>query len=511
MLLRTRFYIPPVKPEHLLRSGLIERLQNTQGSQLVLISAPAGYGKTTLVSQWLHTYSQSFAWLIVDSQQALAEVFWQHIIGALQTIIADIGQQALAVLPTQGIEAAVISLLNDLDRLDIAQESDHAYTLVMDDFHKAESDEILSSLNLFLDHLPPSLRIVMTVRQDPKLALARRRANGQLIELQQADLAFNAKECQDFLQKKLQTNISLDIAQQVSLATEGWVTGIQLSAMSSLEGIPKDKNLNRDMADYLFEEVFSQQPQPLQDFLLFSACVEKFCPALTNSLCNIEHSYHVIKELEVANLFIIALDNHRSWYRYHDLFRQFLQLHFQTLSQQQQQALHLNAANWFEENGYYELAFQHSLILKDWCRCEQLFNNIVQEKIDLGLNNSFFYLLEKLPSNIAESVSKKASKAFNIPFMPAPHSIPVANSSASQSKTASTQRDIDDLTQPLIEPLTKRETEVMALVQKGLSNKDIAEQLFISLNTLKVHIRNLYGKMGVKNRTQALLLIHPKG
>jgi len=301
----------------------------------------------------------------------------------------------------------------------------------------------------------------MTVRQDPALALARRRANGQLVEIQQQDLAFSSDECLEFLQQRLilqgqqEDSISPEQALALTQATEGWITGIQLSAMSAIPTISAvkfnsdDKNLNRDMADYLFEEVFSQQPKPLQDFLLFTACVEKFCPALTNNLCNIEHSYHVIKELEAANLFIIALDNHQSWYRYHDLFRQFLLLHFQTLGQEQQQILHLTAANWFEEGGYHELALQHTEMLKNRGKCSTLFEDTAAEK------------------------------------------------------TTSTSKEIEGL----IEPLTKRETQVMALVHQGLSNKEIAEQLFISLNTLKVHIRNLYGKMGVENRTQALLLM----
>jgi LuxR family maltose regulon positive regulatory protein len=147
MLLRTRFYIPPLKHEHLVRSELIKRLQQTSSGELVLISAPAGYGKTTLVSQWLHTHSQSFAWLIVDKSQHIVEIFWQHIIGALQTLIPNIGQQSLLHLQNKEVERAVIALLNDLDRLDMAQESDHVYTLVMDDFHKADSIDNTTSLN----------------------------------------------------------------------------------------------------------------------------------------------------------------------------------------------------------------------------------------------------------------------------------------------------------------------------------------------------------------------------
>lgn len=486
MLLRTRFYIPPLKPEHLVRLKLIERLQSTRGGELIVVSAPAGYGKTTLVSQWLHTHSQSFAWLIVDAQQAVAEAFWQHVIGALQTLFTNIGQQALALLANEDIEAGVISLLNDLDRLEFSQESDHAYTLVMDDFHKAESKEILSSFNLFLDHLPPSLRIVITVRQDPKLALARRRANGQLIEIQQCDLAFNSDECLLFLQGKFKISVSQKDAEQLTRATEGWITGIQLAAMSShnqdfnLALGSSDKNLNRNMSDYLFEEVFSSQPERLQKFLILTAGIDKFCPALANTLNQIDDSYHIIKELEAANLFIVPLDNHRSWYRYHDLFRQFLLLHFHALSPVKQKEVHRYSALWFEQAGYYELAFQHAVKLNDWDKCETIFPMIAQEKNELGLQHSLPNFLTTLPDSLALALSQKYID------------------SAPSSTKSSANND-------LIEPLTKREAQVMALVQKGLTNKEIAKALFISLNTLKVHIRNLYGKMGVENRTQALL------
>lgn len=503
MLLRTRFYIPPLKPEHLVRTQLIERLQHTRGAELVLISAPAGYGKTTLVSQWLHAHSQSFSWLIMDKSHSIVEAFWRNIIGALQTLIPNIGQQSLQYLHDEDIEQAVVALLNDLDRLDVSQESDHAYTLVMDDFHKADSEDNCTSFNVFLDHLPPSLRVVMTVRQNPALALARRRANGQLVEIQQQDLAFNTEECFEFLQQRLtlqgSQNETISQAQALALtqATEGWITGIQLSAMSSLrfknntDSLTKTTNndLNRDMADYLFEEVFSQQSKSLQQFLLLSACVEKFCPALTNNLCHIENSYHIIKQLEDTNLFVIALDNHRTWYRYHDLFRQFLLINFQTLTTKQQQNLHLTAARWFEENGYYEQAYHHCIILQDWDMCSALFESIAEEKIALGMQHSLPNLLIRLPTDIAKFLSKK----FNLDN---PKECIHKKESAVQ---------IERLIEGLVEPLTKREAQVMTLVQQGLNNKEIAEKLFISVNTLKVHIRNLYGKMGVENRTQALL------
>ncbi len=480
MLLRTRFYIPPLKPEHLVRSALIDRLQSTAGSELVLVSAPAGYGKTTLVSQWLHTHSQSFAWLIVDESQGLVEVFWQHIVSALQTLIPNVGEQSLTFLQSNDIDKAVIALLNDLDRLDVAQESDHAYTLIMDDFHKADNSDNCASLNLFLDHLPPCLRIVMTVRQDPSLSLARRRASGQLKEIQQQDLAFTSLECQSFLSKRLAKTVSYEMAQQLTQATEGWVTGIQLSSLLSVA--EPTRSLNRDMADYLFEEVFSQQPSAVQDFLLSTCLVERFCPALSNLLCNIDNSYQIIKEIEAANLFIVALDNHRSWYRYHDLFRQFLLIQLENLAPQKQYKLHSNATNWFEQAGYYQLAFQHAIELKDWLNCEQLFTHIAEEKIDLGLEQSLIQFLQPLPAELAKTLAA----TYNL------------------NKVKPQKNQLSSIPN-LIEPLTKREAQVMSLVQQGLSNKEIAEQLFISLNTLKVHIRNLYGKMGVENRTQALL------
>lgn len=494
MLLRTRFYIPPHKPEHLIRHQLLQTLQATQGGELVLISAPAGYGKTSLVSQWLHSHSHSFAWLMIDESQKVAEVFWLHVIEALRTLAANIGEQSLLYLKQQDTEKAVIALLNDLDRLDVSQQSEHAYTLVMDDFHKAQSRDNLASFNLFLDHLPPCLRIVMTVRQDPALALARRRSTGQLKQLQQADLAFTEAECLNLLNGKLNANISTALAQQITQATEGWVTGIQLSSMSATGLIERDTesvhSLNRDMADYLFDEVFSRQPQAIQDFLLATSILDKFCPALSNQVAQLDNSYQLIKQIEVANLFIVALDNHRSWFRYHDLFRQFLRLQVNNLSVQQLNNFHRRARDWFESSGYYQQAFAHSLILKDWNHCENLFSLIVEEKQAQGLEHSLLPLLSQLPTELADKLDKHYQLAAGSHTQP-----PQALNSPEALNSA-----LD-----LIEPLTQRESQVMSLVQQGLSNKDIAEQLFISPNTLKVHIRNLYGKMGVENRTQALI------
>lgn len=503
MLLRTRFYIPPYKPEHVLRRPLLASLQQSSGGELVLISAPAGYGKTSLVSQWLHTHSLNFAWLIIDRQQAVAEVFWQYVITALQTLLPNMGEQALILLTQQEIEAAVISLLNDLDRLDVTQESNHAYTLVMDDFHKAQSSQILSSLNLFLDHLPPCLRVVMTVRHDPALELARRRANGQLIEIQQHDLAFSSDECHAFLSHKLNKEIPLSLAQHVTQATEGWVTGIQLSSMSAdvtlAAASEHDKHLNRNMADYLFEEVFSQQPSSVQTFLLTTALVDKFCPALSNQLCHIDNSYQIIKHIDDNNLFIIALDNHRTWYRYHDLFRQFLLLHHPSLKHEERQDVHRLAMCWLNDAGHYELAFQQAVIIKDWRQCQVLFDSIAEEKISQGLQHVLMNLVQDLPAELAATLIEKF-----------PSAAPKVLSHAA-SKTANTlkleEKSRLETGAQLAEPLTQRESQVMALVQQGLSNKDIADALFISLNTLKVHIRNVYGKMGVENRTQALLKV----
>lgn len=490
MLLRTRFYLPPLRANCVVRQRLLQQLEQSGGGALCLVSAPAGYGKTTLVSQWLHIQPQQFAWLSLGPEHNVLDVFWQYAIQSLQQIQPKLGQEAQSIWmqsPRRNYASVVVSLLNDLDALAERNQSDDPITLVLDDFHFIANPELIGLINLFLDHLPSSIRVVMTARSQPDLKLSRRRANGQLIQLGTEELRFSEDEALDFFHQSMALVQPDNTLAALSHKTEGWVAGMQLVALSlksdqaSVDDLLHKPQLDRHVSDYLLEEVFQKQSSERQHFLILSALAPKFCAGLCNAMGLRNDSMQVIKELEFTDLFLVPMDNHRTWYRYHDLFRQFLLFIVQQWPLSERIEYCERALFWLQENGYYvdamELCIQHAL----WSQARSLLSNewLLMEE---GVSGNKEYWLSRMPS---EPGSQKV----------------VAQTVLAQ------ERSTGDESVQEVEPLTRREQAVLDLISQGLTNKAIAEALFISPNTLKVHIRNLYGKMGVENRTQALLKI----
>ena len=504
MLLKTRFYIPPLRKQSVLRQALINKLNESSGGELVLVSAPAGYGKTTIVSQWLHSNPHTFTWLVVDQSQSVPTVFWEYVINALQTIQPKLGEEAMQILKgldDQQLEPVVISLLNDLDGLSILNNAEQPITLVLDDFHLLESQATLILMNLFLDHIPPSIRLVLITRIEPALALARRRANNQLQELDVDDLAFSREEGRRFFNDTMALSLSDADIFRLCNNSEGWVVGLQLAALSLQKSSTKvaieKPSLDRHISDYLFEEVYSLQSRDLQEFLMISACVSRFCAGLCNELVPTQDSLKLISLLDQSNLFLVSLDNHRTWFRYHDLFRQFLLHQFSQLSKQRRDQYYRRAAQWFEAAGYLEEALEQFILQKNWQEAIRLLEQITEDKIQQGHKASLINWIEMIPSKFRDhlSLSEIKAEAYTKELGITPEAGEPQNPESMSSSIKSST----------IEALTRRETQVKKLVSQGMPNKQIASELNISLNTLKVHIRNLYGKMGVENRTQALI------
>ena len=280
MLLKTRFYIPPLRKNIVQREPLLQILNSSEGGQLVVISAPAGYGKTTLISQWLHHSPHTFSWLALDDTQAAPGIFWRYFITALNQASPGCGEHPLQLLRDNqnehALENALIALLNELDAISPSSPRD-AITLVLDDFHLIATPELSGQFNSFLNHLPPSLRIVITSRSAPDLALARRRASNQLVEIDQHQLRFSAEDSNRFLQQTMSLPISGRQSQLYFQETEGWIAGLQLIGLSLQKTasmpLPAVENhqaesdhnrhkqpglsLQRDIADYLLDEVYS--------------------------------------------------------------------------------------------------------------------------------------------------------------------------------------------------------------------------------------------------------------
>ena len=373
----TKLYIPPPRPNIVLRPRLIERLERgpVAHAELTLISASAGFGKTTLVSEWVAGCERPVAWLSLDEGDNDPARFLTYLVAALQTIAPKIGEGVLAALqspqppPTESI---LTTLLNE-----IAAIPDN-FILVLDDYHVIDSEPVDQALTFLLDHLPPQMHLVIATREDPSLPLARLRARGQLTELRAADLRFTPAEAAEFLNQMMDLNLSAENIAALETRTEGWIAGLQLAALS-MQGrediasfIQAFTGSHRFVLDYLVEEVLQHQPEHIRSFLLQTAILDRFCAPLCNAVTEREDGKEMLDVLERSNLFLIPLDDKRQWYRYHHLFADVLQTHLMEAQPDRVAALHRRASAWYERNGLRSDAIRHALAAKDFERAAGL-------------------------------------------------------------------------------------------------------------------------------------------
>ncbi|RPI67956.1 MAG: helix-turn-helix transcriptional regulator, partial [Geobacteraceae bacterium] len=376
-ILATKLYIPPPRPGIVTRPRLIERMNDglTKGGRLTLISAPAGFGKTTLASEWITHCGRSIAWLSLDEGDGDLTRFLSYLIAALQTIKAGLGESLLPMFQSTQlpqIETILTALLNEMNA--IAQD----FILVLDDYHAIDSKPVDETLAFLLEHQPSQMHMVIATREDPALPLARSRARSQLTELRAADLQFTPAEATEFLNREMGLNLSAEDISALESRTEGWIAGLQLAALSmqghqdSTSFIKSFTGSHRFVLDYLIEEVLGQQAEKIQAFLLRTSILDRMCGALCDAvlLDPSASGQEILEQLERANLFIVSLDDDRRWYRYHHLFGDLLR---QRLGQPQElPEYHLRASVWYETNDDLAEAFQHALAADSFERAARL-------------------------------------------------------------------------------------------------------------------------------------------
>jgi LuxR family maltose regulon positive regulatory protein len=374
-VLATKLYIPPPRPGAVPRPRLIHRLDEglSGGRKLILVAAPAGFGKTTLVSEWVAGCERPAAWLSLDEGDNDPARFLTYLVAALQTISKDIGQGVLGAIQTSQPltiinEALLATLLNE-----IAAIPDN-FILVLDDYQLIDSEPIDQALTFLLDHLPPQARLVITTREDPSLPLPRYRVRGNLTELRAADLRFTSEEAGAFLTQMMNLNLSAENIAALEARTEGWIAGLQMAALSMQGRTDPDHFIqaftgsHRFVLDYLVEEVLLHQPGPIRSFLLQTAILDQFCAPLCDAITEREDSKEMLDVLERNNIFLIPLDDTRQWYRYHRLFAEVLQTHLIEAQPDRVAALHIRASAWYERNGLRPDAIRHALAAKDFER-----------------------------------------------------------------------------------------------------------------------------------------------
>lgn len=409
-LLHTKLAIPLRRPNLVPRPALIERLNNNPYGKLTLISAPAGFGKTTLVKEWVMSHDQPAGWLSLDEDDNDPLRFLTYFVAALQTISADLGQELLNAFQSPqppAMTTAVTTLINEIGAI-----PDHII-LVLDDYHLIKAEAVHHTLNYLLENRPAQLHLVITTREDPPFALHRWRSRGELTEIRERDLRFSKSETTALLNENMNLNLTADQIAVLESKTEGWISGLQLAALS-LRGradvdhfVRSFAGSNRFILDYLFEEVFRGQPPDVKDFLLQTAVLDQLNAALCDALIGAEKkdmpgSQAMLEQLEQANLFIIALDDSRQWFRYHQLFADLLRQRLR-IEMGDTAVLHLRAAAWHEQNGFPSRAIKHYLAAEAWEQAAALILLQSQELQKHGENITFLRWVQALPEAVVQA------------------------------------------------------------------------------------------------------------
>ena len=405
-LLRTKLFVPPLRPNLVRRPRLLEKLSAGMEGALTLISAPAGYGKSTLIGEWRAGPGAEvpFAWLSLDASDDDSARFWPYVLTALNTIQEGLADEALSLfisfqLPP--IQTLLTILINDLSRF--SQD----FVLVLDDLHAITSPEVHHMLAYLLDHLPPQMHVVILTRADPPLPLARLRVSDQLVDIRQEDLRFTRVEATAFLNDVMGLGLELDDVEALMTRTEGWIAGLQLAALSIL-GQEDPSNViitfgggYHYIVDYLVQEVLSQQPETLRMFLLETSILDRLCGPLCNALTGQSDGEAILERLEQANVFLLQLGGECCWYRYHHLFADVTRNLLRQTYPNQIPELHGRAAVWYEQNGFVPEAIEHALAAKDWVYAGSLIDGYSSIVWRSGEVTRVLEWFEELPGEVA--------------------------------------------------------------------------------------------------------------
>ena len=414
-LLQTKLFKPALRPQTVPRTRLLEKLDKGLPGKVSLVSAPAGFGKTTLVAAWLEKLKRPFSWLSLDEEDNDPVRFFTYITAALQSLSNTVEfTPPSANLP---LKAMTTLLVNNLLQLSTPA------VLVLDDYHLIKTEAIHEALTFLCDHLPPTLHLVLITRSDPPLPLARMRVRGELNEVRQKDVRFTVAETAVFLNDIMGLNLTPNNIAALEARTEGWIASLQLAGLSlqdandASEAINAFSGTHRYIVDYLVEEVLAQRPPQTREFLLKTSVLERFCGPLCDAILGSGdwglgtrksqisdlQSQFIINQLDNANYFLIPLDNERNWYRYHHLFADVLRQRAKQQFSEQLPRLYQEAAHWFAAHGYLYDAIDMALAGADFEHASRLILRAAETEI---WERGEWLLLDRWLDGLPESLVK---------------------------------------------------------------------------------------------------------
>ena len=406
-LLATKLYVPGPRPGFVARPRLAAALGEGLARGLILVCAPAGFGKTALLANWVRSGDRRVAWLSLDAADSDPVRFWRHVVATLDRARPGIGERVAPLLgqPRSSFEGLVTALINEL----AAQPGEDELLLVLDDYHLVDAQQVHASLAFLLEHLPPGLRLVVASRSDPPLPLARPRASGQLAELRAGELRFTSEEAAVLLREATGADLPGPAVAALAARTEGWAAGLQLAALS-LRGQADPAGFaaafsgsHRYVLDYLAGEVLDRQPEEVRAFLLQTSVLERLSGGLCDAVTGLTGGQVMLEQVERANLFLIPLDEVRGWWRYHYLFADLLRARLQQQHPDRLAALHRNAAAWSEEHGLAGDAVRHAVAAGDAAWAARLIERHVDALLLRSEGATVQRWLAALPAELVQS------------------------------------------------------------------------------------------------------------
>ena len=408
MLLATKLHVPRLQPGFVARPRLVQALDEGLARRLILVGAPAGFGKTALLAGWARRGDRPVAWLSLDAGDNDPARFWRHAVAALDRARAGIAERVGALLgppAPASFEGLVTALINEL----AAPPGQDELLLVLDDYHLIDAQQVHEPLVFLLEHLPPGVHLVLASRADPPLPLARLRAGGQLAELRAGDLRFTAEEAAALLRETAGDALPAAAVGALAARTEGWAAGLQLAALS-LQGQPDPTGFvaafsgsHRYVLDYLTDEVLEGQTGQVREFLLKTSVLDRLSGGLCDAVTGRTGSQAMLEQVERANLFLVPLDEVRGWWRYHHLFADLLRARLQQQQPGPVAGLHHNAAAWYEEHGLADDAVRHALAAGDTAWAARLIERHFDETFWPGERATVQRWLTALPAGLAGS------------------------------------------------------------------------------------------------------------